>query len=390
MDIQALKQRVLQEVDAKRDELVAMSRQIHANPELGFQEYKASALLTNYLEQQGFTVERGIAQLHTAFKAVYGSDKPVIAFCAEYDALPQLGHACGHNLIACAAVGAGLAAKAIQRETGGTFIVYGCPAEEIEGGKAYMVNRDAFQGIDAAMIVHPGVRNTVIAFALARVGLDVEFFGKPAHAAARPHDGINALDAMVMAFNGINALRQQKRDRARVHGIITDGGEAANTIPAHTAGTFMVRAEDNEYLEVLQDRVLNCFKAAAQATGCRLEYQWAEVAYDAMRTNVALAGAFAENLKALGREIHPPDASRGMGSTDMGNVSAVAPAIHPSIAIAPEEVAGHSPEFREASITEEAWLGLTDGAKAMAMTAIDLILQPGLLEKVKEEFKKKA
>ena len=390
MDAHGLKDAVKREIDARREELVALSRRIHDNPELGFHEYQASAWLTEYLQANGFQVAKGIAQLETAFKATYGQGKPAIVFLAEFDALPKLGHACGHNLIAGSAVGAAIAGKLVVDKLGGTVVVMGTPAEELWSAKAIMVDRGAFQGLDAAMIVHPGVDNCAYARSLARNGIEVEYFGHAAHAASRPEDGINALDAMIIAINAINALRQQIKDKARIHGIITSGGSAANVIPDYTSARFLVRAEDNEYLDNLRERVLHCFEAGALATGCRLEYKWADVRAAAMQTNSVLADAFAENLVSLGREVMPLDPNTSLGTTDTGNVSLVIPTIHPRTAIAPPHVAGHSPEFREAATSEAGWQGMLDGAKAMAMTLVDLLTDKDLLPKVQAEFKQKA
>jgi len=384
VDIEKLKATVVKEVDARREELVELSLRIHQNPELGFQEIKASGWLTSYLETNGFRVERGICQLATAFRGSYGPGRPAIALLAEYDALPKVGHACGHNIIAAAAVGAAVATKAAIDEAGGSVVVFGTPAEELYGGKVTMAERGAFDDVDAAMIVHPSVVDMASIQALACIGLEVEFWGKAAHAAAFPQEGVNALEAMILAFNGINSLRQHIRERARIHGIIAQGGEAPNIVPAYTAGSFLVRAEDKAYLDELKEKVLNCFKAASLATGARLEYKW--VAYYApLRTNLALAEVFSKNMEALGRNLWAT-VERGLGSSDVGNVSVLVPTIHPMVAIAPLEVLPHSPEFAEAAASEAGNRGLLDGAKALAMTVVDLIAQPGVMDRIREEF----
>ena len=385
MGIGELKRGVSAEVEAQREELIELSLGIHQNPELGFQEVKASRRLTSYLKQNGFKVEKGICQLATAFSGEYGSGKPRIALLAEYDALPELGHACGHNIIAASAVGAGVALKSAIDQLGGSVVVIGTPAEELHCGKGIMVQRGAFDDIDAAMMVHPSVVDVASSLALACISLEAEFIGKAAHAAARPEDGINALEAMILAFNGINSLRQHIRDEARIHGIITKGGEAANVVPAHAAGNFLVRTEDEAYLDELKEKVLNCFKAASLASGARLEYKWSEAYYAPLRVNMALAEVFSKNLEALGRKVAPP-MNRAFGSTDMGNVSAVVPSIHPTVAIAPIEVLPHSPEFCSAAASEMGHRGLIDGAKALAMTVVDLIAQPEAMARIKEEF----
>lgn len=384
MDVEKLKAMVVKEVDAQHQELVELSLRIHQNPELGFQEVKASAWLTEYLEKNGFKVERGICQLATAFKGSYGSGKPTIALLAEYDALPKLGHACGHNIIATAAVGAAVALRGAIDQAGGSAIVMGTPAEELHGGKVTMAERGAFDDLDAAMIVHPSVVDMASIQALACIGLELEFWGKAAHAAAFPQEGVNALEAMILAFNGVNSLRQHIRERARIHGIITQGGEAPNIVPSYTAGSFLVRAEDEAYLDELKEKVLNCFKAASLATGARLEYKWAAY-YAPLKTNYALAEVFSKNMEALGRNLWPT-IDRGLGSSDVGNVSVLVPTIHPMVAIAPLGVTLHSPEFAEAAASESGSRGLIDGAKALAMTAVDLVAQPETLARIREEF----
>jgi amidohydrolase len=304
---------------------------------------------------------------------------------AEYDALPQMGHACGHNLIAGAAVGAAVASRAAIDKYGGSVLVIGTPAEEFYGGKVLMAERGAFDNIDMAMMVHPGAHDTATTQALACIGLEIEFFGKAAHAATRPETGINALEAMLLSFAAINALRQHVVDKARIHGIITDGGDAPNVVPAHSAGSFLVRAEDNAYLDELKEKVLNCFVGAAAATGARLEYQWGKALYAPLRNNLTLAELFRQNMKPLGREMPLAGGSR-VGSTDMGNVSQIVPGIHPTIAVAPEEVVIHSPEFAKVAASEAGIKGMLDAAKALAMTVVDLIASPEIVTKVKEEF----
>ena len=384
MNIEGLKSSVVKKVDADRNSLSELSSKIHSTPELGFQEVKAASWLTQYLEQNGFAVERGICELPTAFKARYGQGKPVIAILAEYDALPELGHACGHNLIGTGAVGAGVASKSAVDRFGGTILVIGTPAEEIYAGKAIMMDRRAFDNLDAAMMVHPGQYNTAINYFSAAQSLKVEFFGKAAHAAAQPEAGINALEALLLSFAAINSLRQHIKAKARIHGIITDGGEAANVVPAHSAAKFLVRAKDDAYLDELKQKVLNCFTGAAMASGARLEYKWGKLRYAAMRNNLTLAQLFSHNMQFLGREMRPEPGERG--STDMGNVSQLVPSIHPFVSITSAEVANHTPEFALASASEAGSSGLLDGAKALAMTVVDLLGNPEVVAKAKEEL----
>ncbi len=386
MDTSELKSRVINEVDKHHDELKELSLRIHSNPEIAFQEEKAVAWLTDYLQAKGFSTEKGISGLETAFRATYGKGKPAIALLAEYDALPKLGHACGHNIIATSAVGAGIAARVVADELGGTVQVLGTPGEESGGGKVYMVKRGVFNGVDAVMMVHPAGLNTATTKFLALQTLEVEFFGKPAHAAARPEVGINALEALLMSYAGINSLRQHIRDSARIHGIITDGGEAPNIVPAHTAGHFIVRAADDNYLEELKVRVLGCFIGAATATGAKLKYKWGETRYAPLHNNFTLARLFRKNLQSLGRRVHLVDPRISFGSSDIGNVSQVVPSIHPLIAIDTARAVTHSPQFAKTAASEAGTRGLTDAAKAMAMTVVDLMAAPAVLGKVKKEF----
>jgi len=386
LDIENLKASVIGNIDAHRHLLSELSLKIHSSPELGFQEVKAVAWLTQYLGENGFSIDSGICELPTAFRASYGQGKPAIAILAEYDALPELGHACGHNLIAASAVGAGVASKPAIDQFGGSVLVIGTPAEELYGGKAIMADRGAFDNIDTAMMVHPGTHDTATTQALACIALEVEFFGKAAHAASRPEAGINALEAMLNSFAAINSLRQHIKSKARVHGIITKGGEAANIVPAYTAGTFLVRAEDDAYLDELKQKVINCFIGAATATGARLEYRWGDITYATLRNNLTLAQLFRQNMESVGRNMQLSDPNKSFGSTDMGNVSQLVPVIHPSVAIAPREVIIHSPQFASAAASEAGIQGLIDAAKAMALTVTDLVANPEIVAKVKEEF----
>jgi len=386
LDIERSKALVIGEIEARHHQLGELSQKIHSNPELGFQEVKAADWLTQYLEENGFSVERGICELPTAFRGSYGQGKPAMAILAEYDALPELGHACGHNLIAASAIGAGVASKSAIDRFGGSIIVIGTPAEELYGGKAIMADRGAFDNLDIAMMVHPGTHNVATTEALACQALEVEFFGKAAHAASRPEAGINALEAMLQSFNAINSLRQHIKPKSRVHGIITDGGKAANVVPAHSAGVFLVRAEDDTYLDELKQKVLNCFIGVATASGTRLEYRWGDISYAPLRNNLTLAQLFRQNMEILGRKMPLSDPSSSFGSTDFGNVSQLVPSIHPFVAIAPVEEGVHSPQFATAAISEAGIQGLLDAAKALAMTVVDLVANPEIVVKVKDEF----
>lgn len=386
MNIDKLKKSVIEQVENQSRSLKEITRKIHSNPELGFHEEQAAALLTDYLKANDFTVELGICRIPTAFKAIYGKGKPAIAIMAEYDSLPEIGHACGHNIIATSAVGAGVSARSAVDEYGGSVLVIGTPAEELYGGKIIMLERDAFTNIDAAMMVHPGTTDTATIEALACQTLDVEFIGKSAHAAARPEEGINALEALLLSFSAINSLRQHIRSTARIHGVITNGGEAANIVPAYSSANFIVRAADDAYLEKLKEKVLDCFKGAATATGAEMRYKWDDVCYSPMRNNLTLAGLFAANMKILGRNTSISEPERSFGSTDMGNVSQIVPAIHGIVSIADKNVLVHSPEFADAAISERGIEGMIDGAKAMAMTVADILSNSNIQTAIEEEF----
>jgi amidohydrolase len=391
MDINTdkLKQATVRQIVTERLQLQELALKIHDNPELGLQEFKACEWLTQYLMQRGFNIERGICEMPTAFRATYGKGKPVIALLAEYDALPGVGHACGHNLICTIAIGAAVASKLADDRYGGSVVVIGTPAEENYGGKIVMARKGAFSDLDAAMLVHPDVADIAVVPAIACQQMNVEFFGKSAHASANPGAGINALDAMILSFNSINALRQHIQSTARIHGIITDGGQAANIVPAHSAGEFYVRAADDAYLDELLQKVLNCFIGAAAATGARLEYKPDVLRYASMHSNMTLAQLYVSNMHSVGREVKLSESKipLNVGSTDMGNVSWVTAAIHPMLAIAPKGILQHSAEFAAAAASEAGINGLFDAAKAVAMTVVDLLSNAETMQKVREEFK---
>jgi len=386
LDIGELKNSVNKEIESRSPQLEELSRKIHDNPETAFKEHRAAEWLSGYLEDNGFALERGICELPTAFRAGYGQGKPVIAILAEYDALPRVGHACGHNLIATGAVAAGIASKIAVDALGGSVAVIGTPGEELTGGKAVMADREAFDDIDAAMIVHPGGGNSVIMNTLACQTLEVEFLGKAAHASAEPELGINALEAVIQSYNAINSLRQHIKDGARIHGVITDGGEAANVVPAHTAASFFVRAEDDDYLDVLKVKVIDCFTGAAIATGAELKYKWDTVRYAAMVNNVTLARLFQDNMKALGCDIPLGGDKIWGGSSDVGNVSRLVPTIQPLVSIAPDNILIHTPEFAIAATSKDSLKSMLNAAKAMAMTLIDLLGNPDNLTGARQEF----
>lgn len=350
--------------------LIDLSHRIHANPELGYEEEKASRWLAEELDGAGFAVEMGICDLPTAFIARAGSGPLHIAICAEYDCLPGIGHACGHNLIAAMGVGAGLAAARVADEVGLTVTVIGTPAEEVgdAGGKILLLERGAFEGQHAAMMVHPAPLDIALPRMTAAALFEARYTGKEAHAAAYPEQGINAADALTVAQVAIGLLRQHIRTTDRVHGITTKGGDAFNIVPAHTAARYMIRSQTLDELTELTPRVLRCFEAGAMATGSQLEITGGDRPYAHVVHHTALAMLYQRNAETLGRQfIDAPMA----GSTDMGNVSLAMPAIHPMIGINSLPAANHQPEFAAHCATPDADRALLDGALAMAWTAID-------------------
>ncbi len=386
-----MKETVLAAIEAEREHFAAISIEIGENPELGHEEYRASALLVQELKKHNFIVETGTAGLPTAFMGVYDSGKPgpSIAFLAEYDALAGLGHACGHNLIGTMSIAAAIGTSKVLQQTGGKLYVYGTPAEETRGGKVTMAEQGLFSHLDVALMAHPYMHYEKSGSSLAMDAIQFEFFGKAAHAAAAPHEGINALDAVIQTFNAINALRQQVTSDVRIHGIIAKGGEAANIIPDYAVAQFYVRAKTRKGCDTLVKRVVACAEAAAMATGTKLVTSNYEFSYDELVTNESLSQVFSENLTSLGVdpvEIH--EKSEG-GSSDIGNVSIQIPVIHPYFKICDEPYACHTNEFREAALSEQGRDGMILAAKALALTAYDLLTKPDVLDKIKQEFAQK-
>ncbi|MFX0056167.1 MAG: M20 family metallopeptidase [Candidatus Hermodarchaeota archaeon] len=382
------KDKAIEIVDENRNLLIDVSEEMYDNPEVAFEEVKASRRLADELKKAGFEVEQGVAGMDTAIRAVHPdkSDGPSIAILAEYDALPEIGHACGHNLIAGAALGACLALGNIKKDLPGKLIFLGTPAEEDIGGKIAMVDAGIFKNVDAAMMFHPSSGYTVVGRqGLALTEVKIEFRGKSSHAAASPEKGINALDAVIQTFNGINALRQHIKSMSRIHGVITHGGVKPNIVPDYAAADFYVRAPDDEYCAELVGKVENCAKGAASATGATLNFEIVEPSYQSRKMNKAMGEAWTKNLEAIGEPMTELPEGSG-GSSDIGNVSQVVPAIHPYISICDKSVAGHSKEFAEASVSERGNNAMLSAAKALAMTAIDLLTDSELMEQVKAEF----
>ncbi|MBI1734746.1 MAG: M20 family metallopeptidase [Candidatus Rokubacteria bacterium] len=375
-------------VDRLGDELEQLSRRIHDHPELGYQEAKAAGWLSDFLAGKGFKVERGVASVDTAFVAqLETGDGPTIAIMCEYDALPGIGHACGHNVIAAAGAGAGAALAAVKdRLPKGRVLVVGTPAEEGGGGKVRLVRGGVFAGVDAAMMVHGWDAWIGHQDLLGIVRVTFEFSGKSAHASADPWEGVNALDAVIQTFNNVSMLRQQTRPTARIHGIVTSGGAAANIIPEFAAAMFYVRAADLDYMWDLLKRVVACAEGAAKATGTTLNVLQHDTPYEPMKRNDALLDAFRANWRRLGVVESAPPKDR-FGSSDVGNVSQVVPTIQPLVKIAPDGTPIHSRAFEAAAVAPMAREGLLKAAKAMATTTADLLEDRKLLARVAEEFK---
>ncbi len=379
-------QQIIIKIDQLSKNLWDISTALFEEPELAFNEFKASKILCEALAAGGYQVEKGIAGLETAFCATYGeAPGPKVAILAEYDALPGLGHACGHNLIAAAAIGAGLAVAAVSPKLTGQVQVIGTPAEEGGGGKIKLAKAGIFNSNDAAMMFHPASKNMVIRKSLASSRLRLEFFGKAAHAAAAPEEGINALDAMLLTFNNVNALRPGFSPYDRVAGIILKGGEAHNIVPDYTSADFSIRALSSKRRDLLVQKVIRCAEAGALAVGCRLEHTITQ-GYREIIPNIVLARLFSSHLERLGRQKVDPGPNERMGSTDMGDISHLVPSVHPYLAIAPENIAGHTVEFREYSRSEAGKSAMLDAAKALAMTACDLLSDPQLINQAKLEL----
>lgn len=379
------KAQIIAAVDLLAARATELALNIHANPELSFEEVNSAAALIAPLRAAGFEIEEELGGLPTAFRAIYDSGKPgpVIALLAEYDALVNLGHACGHNLIGTASVTAALALKQVSQFLTGRLEVIGTPAEEEGGGKIILSDKGIFDDADAVMMFHPRDKTMVVRGGLACVDAVFKFYGKAAHAASAPQNGISALDAVIHTFNGINALRQLFTDDVRVHGIITDGGSATNIVPAYSEAKFLMRADTVKGLAAVKQKVFDAARGAALMTGARLEIEEG-LTYAERNNNLTLAGFFQQNLEAIGVEVVPPPLKGGIGSSDIGNVSQITAAIHPYIRIG--DVLPHTPEFAVAAGSEAGLQGMLQAAKALAMTALDLCQDDTKLRAVREEF----
>ena len=384
---------LLQNLSKKYDEIFSdlkeLNEYIYNNPELGRKEFKACEAHKNILKKYGFKVTDNYIGIETAYLAEYSSEKdgPKIAYLAEYDALPEIGHGCGHNALGTASVGAGILLKDFVDKFGGTVFVYGTPAEETFGAKVDMAEAGCFDNIDAAMLSHPtGKSHERSGTSQAMEALQFTFKGKTAHAAGDPYNGINALDGVIQFFNSVNALRQQTKDSARIHGIISKGGEAANIIPDLAVANFYVREATTKEMVKLSERVKNCAKGAALATGTELEIENYEYTFKHLVTNETLSDIYVKNLNLQGIENVPM--SEPSGSSDCGDVSHHCPTIHSYFPISKCELTGHSIDFAKASISEEAYKGMKEAVLALTMTGKDILSDEELLKKIKDEFEK--
>ena len=389
MTLELLKKDVCAAIDAMRDELLSMSQAIHGEPELALEEFKAAARLSEAVGRHGVAARKGAFGLPTAYAAEFGKEGgATVAILSEYDALPGIGHACGHNIIAAAGFGAAMALSKLNGRLPGRVRYLGTPAEERFGGKELMAREGAFDGVDAAMMIHPSNLDLMTMPCIAICDVEAVFHGRAAHASAVPYRGLNALDAVVTAYQAIAQLRQHIRNTERIHGIITEGGLAPNIIPERASCRFYVRAVDAHELARLKPRVQACFEAGALATGCRVETRWGESDYLDLKTNWPLAEAYECNARTLGREFFPvTELPPGYaGSTDMGNVSHRVPAIHPCLGVAPTNVIIHNAEFARHAVSDKGDLAVLDGAKSLAMTALDLMGDARLLASTRADF----
>ena len=383
-----LKKQVCDIIDDMADELVDASHAIHAKPEIAFEEKFAHGLLTDKVEAAGLSVERHACGLDTAFISSFGDGDREVGILSEYDALPGIGHACGHNIIATTGLGASLALAKLNGALPGKVRYLGTPAEESGNGKELMARQGAFNGLDAAMMVHPAGIDLITMPSLAVNEVRVTYTGKAAHASAMPFAGVNALDALVTAYQSIAQLRQHIKQSERIHGIFNEAGLAPNIVPDHAVGTFYVRAENGLALAELKARVQNCFEAGALAAGCEVQIDWALGDYLEIKDSWAIAERYQQNAESLGRNFFPLEKmpTSGAGSTDMGNISHRVPSIHPMIACAPPSVVIHNPEFAKWAASERGDKAVIDGAKSLAMTAIDVLTDKKMMQQAKEDF----
>ena len=367
------KEKVKASLDKLIPSLEEVSDWMYENPELGFEEYKTSKHLINYIKSNGLEVKNPVGGLDTAFSSSIGTSGPLVVLCVEYDALPEIGHACGHNIIATASIGAGIALKEVVEDLNIRVKILGTPAEEGGGGKIVLLDEGEFEDATCSMMIHPAPYNVANPTLTTIQQYKVEFFGKDAHAAGAPEEGINALDAQIQLFVNVSTFRQQLPRTNRMHGVIVDGGFKPNIIPSYTSSEWYLRAINGEDLEVLQKKFMNFVEAAALSTGCTFKTESPDYRYTEVLNNKVMYDLFIENSKDVGREMLYEDSSlQGLGSTDMGNVSLAMPSIHPMLSIDAGKAVNHQPEFAAATITKGGHKAIFDGAYSMATTIVDL------------------
>jgi len=390
--VKSLKEKVCREVEAYAERARQISLKIHDNPEISYEEKKAAGWLSEELAAEGFEVERKIGGLETAFagRFINKSARPAVCLMLEYDALPGLGHACGHNLHGVAGLAAAVGLKKLMGQAGleGSIIALGTPGEELYSGKVPIIQSGFFEKVDAALMVHSYDRNVAFPPCLALDALKFTYKGRPAHAAASPEKGINALKAALLTFNGIDALREHVTTDVRIHGVIDEGGEAPNIVPEKAVARFYVRAARRTYLNQVVERVKDCAKGGALMTGAEVEIISFEHPSDDILDNEALCLAYMENWTSIVGEPIQRTLPEPIFSTDAGNVSHVVPTIHPLVAISDTPLVAHTHEFAAASASERALAGMINGAKALAATALDILTSPDLLARAKEDFKR--
>ena len=378
------KEKCLKEIEKRRKKLISLSKIIYQNPELGVKEFLAADIITGILQKEGFTIEKNLGGISTAFK---GSKKKGsglhIAFIAEYDALPNIGHACGHNLISAMSVGAALSLSVFLDSFNGEISLVGTPAEETVGCKINLIKKGIFDNIDVAMMIHPFNKTSLNPIIVALDALEFTFHGKSVHAAAAPYKGINALDAIILLFNNINALRQQLKEDVRISGIIVEGGETPNIIPSRCSARFYIRSKERRYLDIVVEKVKKCGEAAAMATGTRMEITNFEQSFDNMRINKTLIGIFKNQLEELGVSL---EENPFLGSTDMGNLSQQIPCLHPLLRVTKGKEELHTKEFAELAGKEYAQEKAIIGAKLLSLTGLAILREPGLLKNIKRDF----
>lgn len=383
-----MKDKIKNCIEKNLDQLFDIAKILYENPEISEEEKISSEILVKYLRTKGFNVENPYLGEEYGFRAEYGGKREGlnIGFFCEYDALPEIGHGCGHNLICTASIAAGVALKATIDEFGGKITLFGTPAEESNGVKGIYGEKGAYKNINIALMTHPNGVSVASGTSLAMKAIEYEYFGRTAHAATAPEEGINALDAVILLFNGINAIRQHVKSDVRIHGIIANGGVAANIVPDYASARFYIRAEKKAYLNQVEEKMIQIAKGAANMTGARLETNYYELPYDDMVTNEVLSEAFNRNLQEVTGET--VEISGMSGSMDMGNVSHYVPAIHPMVGLGDKELVCHTKAFAEATATEKGREYIKNASFSLALTALEIIKNPKLYERIREEFER--